>query len=1063
MQNFPLPSRRGWAASALVVATLASAATVYWLKSRPSAVETATALCPEGYDFLHPFEVAQRANLALTEERKAELTAQLGDAPLCTDRLLLKRLAKNNAKRFAPPGSGKGLPPRALRAAVDAKAEMKALQKVVANAEGEWVAYGVGNQIGKEEFPDGARDGIPKVAGRVDRFAYDPVGRRLFASVGNGGVWMSEAVNGSIGTLGDHWTSIGDGLPTQVNSAVAWTAAGGGRVIVLTGEHTQGGNSYVGLGVYWSDDLGETWNHAAGVPDEALAFALAVDESRPDIVYAATGKGLFRSEDAGETFTNVALPVSEQCAGVETLGPCSFANFVTDVVVKAPGGSTDIRCSDDGCPVLAAVGYRAGAAPYVDGTPQSPGNGLYRSETGQPGSFRRVGAAAVNPQLPLGFAPNARIGRIELGNAVGANHDHDIVYAIVEDAVLFNGGFPLLDFQADNVGITDLCRTVGTLDPAVTALCSQVLAQVPRPTTFNGLYASRDFGDTWVRLTDDANLIANGIQAGSSLAPVTALGFGPGIQSWYNLFVKPDPSSAILGEPIRVVFGLEEVWKNRVNAPLIGVAENTPVGLDVIGTYFAGETCLFLIGNLGDPGTPVCPNYDGLINGTTTHPDQHDAFFIEDPDQGGVWLFIGNDGGVYKQYSADPVTDDFANNRWGEGANDGFYTLMNYGIDVAKDGTVYYGLQDNASGKIDPVTREQIRIFVGDGMWTAVDPDNSDIAYYQTPGLAMVRTRDGGRSNSSMGPGAAAGARQFQSPFVMDPLDANHIVAVGSAVAVTTNASTATASSWTTVFQLGNNPENGAPNIVRARSLDVQGEAIYVGFCGPCNLVGSDRQFRSGIATNVGGSEPPQKGSPAGWRFAAAQGLPNRNIYNIEIDPEDPRTVYVVLGGYSSARWAGPGQYLDTNPNLGEGSVYKSTDAGETFVNISGNLPELIATAVVRRGNQLVIGTDIGVFISSDLDGQEWAPLGNLPNVPVNQLVLQPGNDRQLFAATFGRGVQKYVFPESGNPVVNPVNPVGPGGPGIGGDNNGLRDGSGAWGLGLLPLVGLLWLRRRRG
>jgi hypothetical protein len=1050
-------TRRGQTVGLLALFTL-SAAAAYTLWPSPAAPDTAAALCPAGYDYLHPFEVAERAHLVLTEARKAELIAQFGNEPRCTDRLLLKRLAKKNSKRFATPGSGKGLPPRTLRAAVDAKAEMQALQKVVANADGEWQPYGIGNQIGKEEFPDGARDGIPKVAGRVDKFAYDPVARRLFASVGNGGVWMSEAVDGDVATLGDNWVSIGDGLPSQVTSAVAWTPAGGGRVIALTGEHTQGGNSYVGLGAYWSDDLGQTWNHAAGVPDEALAFNLAVDESRPEIVYAATGKGLFRSEDAGETYTNVALPVSEQCAGVEELGPCSFANFVTDVVVKAPGGSTGIACGADGCPVLAAVGYRAGAAPYVDGTPQSPGNGLYRSESGLPGSFSRVGTPAVNPLLPIGFTPDARIGRIELGNAVGADQNHDIVYAIVEDAVLFNGGFPLLDIQADNVDTSVLCETIDIVDPSVAELCGLVLSQVPSPTTLNGLYASRDFGDTWIRLTDDANLLANGVQAGSSLIAAAALGVGPGIQSWYNLFIKPDPTATLAGEPIRLVFGLEEVWKNRINAPLIGVAENTPIGLDVIGTYFAGDTCLFLIGNLGDPGLPVCPNYDGLVSGTTTHPDQHDAMFIEDPERGGVWLFIGNDGGVYKQYSADPFTNDFANNRWGEGANDGFYTLMNYGIDVAKDGTVYYGLQDNASGKIDPVTREQIRIFVGDGMWTAVDPDNADIAYYQTPGLAMVRSTDGGRTNTSMGPGAASGANQFQSPFVMDPLDANHIAAAGSAVAVTTNA--ATDADWTTVFDLGTNPENGAANIVRTRALDVQGDAIYVGFCGPCNLVGSDRQFRSGIATNMGGTEAPQKGTAAGWRFASAQGLPNRNIYNIEIDPEDPNTVYVVLGGYSSARWAGPGQYLDSNPNLGVGSVYKSTDAGETFVNISGNLPELIATAVLRRGEQLIIGTDIGAFISSDLDGSEWAPLGDLPNVPINQLVLQPGDDRQLFAATFGRGVQTYRFAANATPPEAP--PAGPIGPGLGGDESGIREGSGAWGLGLLPLLFLLGLRRRR-
>lgn len=1055
-----LPRRRWWGLGLGAVALTAVAVGAVLTLQPTTAPDLATA-CPEGYEPLHPFEMAARTRVALTEEKKAELIAQFGDAPVCTDTLLFKRLAKK-----APGGGGGGTDerrrhaPRLLRDSVDAKASLMARQDEVPNASGSWELYGVGNQISKEEFPDGARDGIPKVAGRVDDFAYDPVAKRLFAAVGNGGIWMSTATDGDVGTLADFWEPIGDGLATQVNSAVEWTPAGGGRVLVLSGEHTMGGNSYVGLGAYWSDDLGATWNHASGVPDGALGFRMAVDQSRPEIVYAATSKGLFRSEDAGETYVNVALPTSAECAGVETLGPCQFANFVTDVVVKLPGGTTDVVCGADGCPVLAAVGFRAGVAPYADGTPQAPGNGLYRSDSGKAGTFARIDTPAQSALLPIGFAPQSRIGRIELGAATGPAQDHDIVFAIVEDAALFNGGFPLLDIDAGNIDTSVICQTVDIVDPSVAELCSLVLSQVPSPTNLNGVYASRDFGETWVRLTDDLNLLANGVQAGSSLIAVAALGVGPGIQAWYNLFITLDPTTAVLGEPIRMVFGLEEVWKNRINAPMIGVAENTPIGLDVIGTYFAGETCLFLIGNIG-PGVPVCPNYDGVISGTTTHPDQHDAIFIADEVNGGVWLFIGNDGGVYKQYSADPVTDDFSNNRWGEGANEGFYTLMNYGIGVAKDGTVYYGLQDNATGKIDPVTREQIRIYVGDGMWSAVDPDNADIAYYQTPGLALVRTLDGGRSNTSISPGAAAGAAQFQSPFAMDPFDANHLVAVGSQVAVTTNASTE--ATWTSVFNLGTNPENGATYTVRSRSLDVQGDAVYLGFCGPCNLAGSANQFARGIATNMGGVEAPEKGTSKGWRIASANGLPKRFIYGVEIDNNDPETVYVTLGGYSPARWAPPGQYLDQNQNLEGGSIYKSTDAGENFVDISGNLPDMIVTSIQQRGNQLVIGSDVGVFISNDLNGSLWVPLGDLPNVPVNQLVLNPGDDSQLFAATFGRGVQKYVFADGGNPVVNPGNPVGPGGPGIGGDNDGLRDGSGAWGLGLLPLVGLLWLRRRRG
>ncbi|HVT36584.1 MAG TPA: hypothetical protein VHE37_13430, partial [Nevskiaceae bacterium] len=135
------------------------------------------------------------------------------------------------------------------------------------------------------------------------------------------------------------------------------------------------------------------------------------------------------------------------------------------------------------------------------------------------------------------------------------------------------------------------------------------------------------------------------------------------------------------------------------------------------------------------------------------------------------------------------------------------------------------------------------------------------------------------------------------------------------------------------------------------------------------------------------------------------------------IDPSDSSTIYVTLGGYSTARWAPPGQFQDQNPDVGGGHVFVSHDAGENFIDVSGDLPDTIVSYLVRRGQQMIVGTDIGVFISGDLSGASWAPLGDLPNVPVNQLVLKPGDDSELYAATFGRGVQLYKFGTSSSPV----------------------------------------------
>ncbi|MDI3260274.1 MAG: hypothetical protein QJR02_11315 [Sinobacteraceae bacterium] len=1019
-----------------VLTAMAVLALGHWQARDPAPPLPALAAsgCPAGYQPLDPVEVAREFHPRLDAQTAAEIRARLG-ATICLSRHFPESLAEVgyalNARENAAAAPLPYVPEGAFRRAVEQKAALVANPPKVAGADGTWTPYGAGTLIANDcRFPAVCGQGFTNLSGRVDSFAYDPVGHRLFAAVGTGGVWMSQASMGDVRSLANQWTPVGDGLPTLAVSAIAWTPAdpdhgsAGGTLLALTGEDTQGGNSYVGLGAYWSNDLGTTWHHASGVPDGAFAFKLAVDPAYPNIVYAATGKGLYRSEDAGRSYVDVKLPTKtldgSSCAGRSNPGDvCQLANFVTDVVVKAPGGSTNEKPGAKGSAVLAAVGYRAGAAPYQDGkgTPQSMSNGLYRSDDGTPGSFQMLQVYGnINLPLPNAFAPQLRVGRVELGAATGATQNHNVVYAVVEDAVLFNGGFPILDLPPEFKAPTLPCQ----FDP--TGLCA--LLKPFSATTFNGVYVSSDFGSTWTRLADDTTTTYDPV-SGSSLALTVGLGVGAGVQSWYDEWIKPDPTRDSGGVPTRVLFGLEEVWRNRLTSlPMDASAVLNPSNFEVIGTYFAGNRCLFLIGNIGvggiTPTLPICPTSNPPTTQTTTHPDQHDGIFIpttgaDGKPDGGVCLFVGNDGGVFRQCVA--AGGEIDNAGWGDGANSGFHSLFHYGFAVAKDGTVYAGDQDNGTMKIEPGSDNSFKayqIYVGDGVFAEVDPDDSKTAYYETPDLALVVTTDGGTTTTDISPPATNA--YFISPFVMDPSDAKHLLTGGTEVFETTAGPATTSSSWTQVFTLGVGPNNEARSM---RALALSGDAAYVGFCGPCNVISDPGAgFQRGIATNVGGDKPPKRLTGDGWHFASLNGLPNRYIYWIAIDPSDAsgKTIYVALGGYSPARWLPPGQYLDKNSNIGSGHVFKSTDAGEHFTDISGNLPDVNATSIAVRNSQIVLGTELGPFISSDTDGTSWAPLGSgLPNVAVTQVRFKPGDPDTLFASTFGRGMWTYRFASGGS------------------------------------------------
>src|SRR5262249_28248172 len=141
---------------------------------------------------------------------------------------------------------------------------------------------------------------------------------------------------------------------------------------------------------------GTTWTHSDGIPDGLLGFRIVVDPTDPTKVYAATGGGLYRSTDAGATFTNVNLPTGQNapsgtpdCSRQPPTAKNRFLpNMVTDVVVQGPANAQSVGGHPGA--VMAAVGWRSGNKTNSAGAQQSPGNGIYVSNTGAPGTFTNM-------------------------------------------------------------------------------------------------------------------------------------------------------------------------------------------------------------------------------------------------------------------------------------------------------------------------------------------------------------------------------------------------------------------------------------------------------------------------------------------------------------------------------------------------------------------------------------------------------------------------------------------------------------------------------------------------
>ena len=92
-------------------------------------------------------------------------------------------------------------------------------------------------------------------------------------------------------------------------------------------------------------------------------------------------------------------------------------------------------------------------------------------------------------------------------------------------------------------------------------------------------------------------------------------------------------------------------------------------------------------------------------------------------------------------------------------------------------------------------------------------------------------------------------------------------------------------------------------------------------------------------------------------------------------------------------------------PGGGVGHVFESTDAGNSFTDISSNLPDApVSSAILSPADgSLIVGTDTGIYQRQS--SGSWQPLGTgFPTVVTARLTTIPGTDT-LVAATHGRGV----------------------------------------------------------
>ncbi len=360
------------------------------------------------------------------------------------------------------------------------------------------------------------------------------------------------------------------------------------------------------------------------------------------------------------------------------------------------------------------------------------------------------------------------------------------------------------------------------------------------------------------------------------------------------------------------------------------------------------------------PGVPMLESTNAgtswISNGSAFHVDQHGV--AVDPRVAGR-VFIGNDGGVYRSTQNGSLNGTWTKSR--NLSNMQFYTVAVSQQDPTR---ISGGLQDNGSVRSWAGWGE---IYSGDGLANLIDPTNHLKVYACAQNGACVRSTNGGNTVSAFG-ATTSERRGWLTPVVFDPNNPAIIYYGGNRLNRSTNSAASftaisgdlTHGTWATISAIG---------VAKSDS-----RVIYAG----------TEDGRMWITRDTGGT----------WREITT-GLPTRFITRVTVDPTDANLAYVTVSGYRNGS--------------SQAHVFRTTDGGGTWQDISGNLPDAPVNELVldpQNRSILYAGSDVGAFVSTNA-GVNWSPLGTgLPVIPVTDIATSVVSGQTvLTAATYGLGI----------------------------------------------------------
>ncbi|MEI6883677.1 MAG: T9SS type A sorting domain-containing protein [Bacteroidota bacterium] len=463
----------------------------------------------------------------------------------------------------------------------------------------------------------------------------------------------------------------------------------------------------------------------------------------------------------------------------------------------------------------------------------------------------------------------------------------------------------------------------------------------------SGIWKSTDGGTTWNEMT-------NGLIKGSNVGRIGIAIAKSNPDILYAFYDLDNMEVAVF----KTIDGGQS-WTRTNDAALSGMNSN-------FGWYFGqvrvdpqNENRVFVMGvNLfrTDDGGSLWTD----LSSWDIHVDHHAMLF----DEANSRIIEGNDGGLYRSQTNGDTWTKIGNLPLTQ-----FYAID---IDYQVPQRIYGGTQDNNTIRtLTGGTSDWEPILGGDGMYTLVDYTYSNTIYAEYQWGNLYRSDDGG-FNMNYIAGPMSGDRvSWSAPLAMHPVDPSTLYFGTYRVWKSTDQG----NSWTAVsddLTAGINQYFYTVSTIAVSTLN------------PSMVLAGTGDGKVHISTNDGQT----------WENISA-GLPNRWITKVAFDPFNAQTIYATISGF---RWDEPLPH-----------VFKSTNLGASWTDISGNLPEFPVNDIALDPgipNRIIVALDAGVYGTTD-GGQTWSWVWDgLPAVPVYTMKIHAPS-RTIVVGTYGLSCYK--------------------------------------------------------